>query len=294
MMDLELYRVFYSVAKCGSLTKAAEELFISQPAVSQAVKQMERHLGGQLFVRTHKGMELTESGMRLLPQIESALNIIENAEKSYFDFKDSATGVLRLCTSDTVTTHFLLPFIKRYHEKFPDVKIVFQNCTSAETVTALKEGKGDVGFVNLPIDDSEIDLIKTVMYLHDTFVAGGDYADLSEKEIDIALLQDYPLVMLEKNTATRSAFEEFSRSQGVELKPEIEVASLELMTEFAKANMGVACIPKEFVADEIEKGNLKEIKTNPQMPTRAVGLALPKSGAVTKTVKEFIKMFGER
>lgn len=291
MVNLELYRVFYTVAKCGSLTKAAEELYISQPAVSQAIKQLETQLGGKLFNRTHRGMELSETGgKQIFATVEKALKLFEDAESKYIELKDTATGVVRICASDTVATHFLLPYIKEYHEKYPNVNLILQNGTSSETIELLKNNKGDIGFVNLPIDDTDINLSNTVMQLHDTFVCSGKFKELTEKVVDLKRLQDYPLLMLELSTATRQAIVSFAHSQGVHLHPEIELASLELMVELAKNGIGIACIPREFVKGALEDGSLLEIKTNPALPTRAIGLALPKDTTLTFAVKEFIKL----
>lgn len=291
MVNLELFRVFYAVAKCGSLTKAAEELYISQPAVSQAIKQLETQLGGQLFNRTHRGMELSETGgKQIFTTVEKALKLFDEAESKYLELKDSATGVIRICASDTVSTHFLLPIIKEYHKRFPDVNLILQNGTSAETIELLKNKKGDVGFVNLPIDDSDINLMNTVMQLHDTFVASDTFSELTQGEVDLKRLQDYPLLMLELSTATRQAIVSFAHSQGIHLHPEIELASLELMTELAKNGIGIACIPREFVSHELKSGTLKEIKTTPALPSRAIGMALPKTENLTFAVKEFIKL----
>ena len=168
------------------------------------------------------------------------------------------------------------------------------NGTSSETIELLKNNKGDIGFVNLPIDDSDINLSNTVMQLHDTFVASEKFSELFGKTVDLKRLQDYPLLMLELSTATRQAIVSFAHSQGVHLHPEIELASLELMTSLAKNGIGIACIPKEFVKHELEEEkSLFEIKTNPTLPTRAIGLALPKNGNVTFAVKEFIKLISE-
>ncbi len=292
MVNLELYRVFYTVAKCGSLTKAAEELYISQPAVSQAIKQLENQLGGQLFNRTHKGMELSETGgKQIFSTVEKALKLFDEAESKYSELKDTATGIVRVCASDTVSTHFLLPYIKEYHEKHPNVNLMLQNCTSSETIEMLKNGKGDIGFVNLPLDDSDINLSNIVMQLHDTFVCSDKFADLAKEPIELKRLQDYPLLMLELSTATRQAIVSFAHSQGIHLHPEIELASLELMTSLAKNGLGIACIPREFVKHELEdEKSLLEIKTNPVLPTRAIGLALPKNENLTFAVKEFIKI----
>ena len=295
MVNLELYRVFYVVAKCGSLTKAAEELYISQPAVSQAIKQLESQLGGKLFNRTHKGMELTETGgKQIFDTVEKALKLFDDAESKYAELKDTATGIVRICASDTVSTHFLLPYIKEYHQKYPNVNLILQNCTSSETIELLKSNKGDVGFVNLPIDDTDINLSNTVMQLHDTFVASENFKELTEGVIDLKRLQDYPLLMLELSTATRQAIVSFAHSQGIHLHPEIELASLELMVQLAKNGIGIACIPREFVLHELnEEKSLVEIKTNPTLPTRAIGLALPKKENMTFAVKEFIKLIGK-
>ncbi|MDE5667066.1 MAG: LysR family transcriptional regulator, partial [Clostridia bacterium] len=97
MVNLELYKVFYTVAKCGSLTKAAQELFISQPAVSQAVKQLEGQLGVSLFNRTHKGMELSAGGGKLIfSKVEEALGLLESAENALTELQETATGTVRI------------------------------------------------------------------------------------------------------------------------------------------------------------------------------------------------------
>lgn len=294
MANLELYKAFYTVAKCGSLTKAAEELYISQPAVSQAIKQLETQLGGTLFNRTHKGMELSETGgKQIFPLVEQALKLFEQVESKYAELKDTATGVVRICASDTVATHFLLPYIKRYHEMYPDVNLILQNGTSGETIELLKNKKGDIGFVNLPIDDSDVNLLSSVMQLHDTFVASERFAELENGVVELKRLQDYPLLMLELSTSTRQAIVSFAHSQGIHLHPEIELASLELMAELAKSGIGIACIPREFVSHEIDNGSLKEIITTPALPARAIGLCLPKGENLTFAVKEFLKMVTE-
>lgn len=291
MVNLELFRVFYTVAKCGSLTKAAEELYISQPAVSQAIKQLETQLGGKLFTRTHRGMELTESGgKQILEKVEKALSLFDEAVGRFSELKDTATGTIRICASDTVSTHFLIPYIKKYHQKYPNVNIILQNGTSNEIIDMLKNDKGDIGFINLPCEDSEINLSNTVMMLHDTFVCSDKFSELKDREINLKRLQDYPLLMLESATATTRAIGSFARSQGVQLHPEIELASLELMTSLAKSGLGIACIAREFVLRELEEGSLFEIKTTPSLPSRAIALALPKDSDLTFAVKEFISI----
>lgn len=124
MVNLELYRVFYTVAKCGSLTKAAEELYISQPAVSQSIKQLENQLGISLFNRTHRGMELSAQGGKLIfSKIEQALYLLNEAEDMIAQLNTSASGTIRIGASDMIFEYFLADKIVTYHEKFPAVKI---------------------------------------------------------------------------------------------------------------------------------------------------------------------------
>lgn len=294
MVNLELYRVFYTVAKCGSLTKAGEELYISQPAVSQAIKQLENQLGGQLFNRTHKGMQLSKNGEKIFELVEQALKLLNQAEKTFSTLTEMATGELTICASDTISTHFLMPFIKKYHEKFPEVKLVLQNGTTSQTIENLKNKKGDVGFVNLPINDEQIELISSVMCLHDIFVASEKFSDLSQGEVDLKKLQEYPLLMLELPTVTGQAVSSFASSIGIKLNPEIELASIELMISMAKNGLGIACVPKEFVSRELfSEKSLFEIKTKPAIPNRSVGLVVNKDEDLSYIVKEFIKLIQE-
>lgn len=291
MVNLELYRVFYAVVKCGSLTRAAEELYISQPAVSQAIKQLENQLGGKLFNRTHRGMELTEpGGKQMFDAVEQALKLFNQAETHYAELKNTATGVLRICASDTVATHFLIDYIKTYHERYPNVKIVIQDGTSAETIELIKNRRGDIGFVNLPVDDQEVNLTDKVMQLHDIFVASEAFSELTDDVVPLSRLQDYPLLMLELSTATRQAIVGYAHSLGIHLHPEVELASLELMAELAKKGIGIACIPREFVRHELEAGTLKEIRTNPSLPVRGIGLVLAKDEKPSFAVREFLKL----
>ena len=293
MVNLELYRVFYTVAKCGSLTRAADELFISQPAVSQAIKQLEGQLGANLFNRTHRGMELSDSGGRqIFSIVEKALAELDEAENRLKELSGSATGTIRISASDTIFSYVLIDKIAEYHEKYPDVKLNLINCTTTETLELLKNNKCDIAFLNLPVDDKDLTLSSVVMPLHDTFVANEKFAALAESVQPLKSMHDYPLLMLDTNTVTRKAIINFSHSIGVHLHPEIECGSLELMIQLAKNGVGIACVPKEYVRRELgEDKSLFEIRTEPSLPARAVGIAFPKNRAVSLAGQAFFQMF---
>ena len=175
MVNLDLYRVFYTVAKSGSLTKAAEELYISQPAVSRSIKQLELQLGVNLFTRTHRGMVLSAQGGKMIfAEVERALNLLEQAENRIAEVKNSATGTIRIGASDTIFEYFLADKIVEFHERFPAVKIELTADFTPETIAKLKADKCDVAFVNLPITaDSEVKLHGNCMRLNDIFITSS-------------------------------------------------------------------------------------------------------------------------
>lgn len=294
MVNLELYRAFYTVAKCGSLTKAAEELFISQPAVSQAIKQLESQLGTTLFKRTHRGMELSDQGgKQIFNIVEKALTDLDSAENKLKEINNTASGTLRISASDTIFSYALIGKIAEYHAKYPDVKINLISCTTSETIELLKDKKCDIAFLNLPIEEKDVNLSGVFMPLHDIFVCNENYKELANQVQPLRSMHDYPLLMLDMNTVTRKAIIQFAHSIGVHLHPEIECGSLELMIQLAKNGVGIACVSKEYVKRELDEKSLFEIPTDPPLPARAVGIAFPKNQNLTFAVKEFIKLFNE-
>lgn len=292
MVNLELYRVFYTVAKFGSSTRAAEELFISQPAVSQAIKQLENQLGTTLFNRTHMGMELsTQGGKLIFKQVEEALKLLDDAESKLIELKTTATGTIRIGATDAIFSHILADRIVAYNEKYPAVRFELLTGTTPETIAQLKEGKCDVGFINLPVDDKDVNFTGTVAHLSDVFVAGGKFAHLKGKKINLADLQGYPLLMIESNTVARRALSAYTQTLGIQLHPDIEVENWDLMMKFASSGMGIGCVPREYAAPLLESGELFEVDVVPHLPVRGVGIALPKNTPVQYALKEFISMF---
>lgn len=295
MVNLELYRVFYTVAKCGSLTKAAQELYISQPAVSQAIKQLENQLGTSLFNRTHRGMDLSAAGGKLIfNQVEEALKLLDGAENKLMELKTTASGTIRIGATDSIFAHVLSDKIAEYNEKYPAVKLELISSTSPYTIGQLKEGRCDVAFVNLPLEDSEVRFYGTITHLSDIFVAGRKFESLRGESVPLKRLQEFPLLMIEENTVARSALAKYTETLGIQLIPDIEVANWDLMLKLAVKGMGVGCIPREYCEEELASGELFEVKTTPALPVRGVGIAMNKNVQMNFAIKEFIAMFDQK
>ena len=295
MVNLDLYRVFYTVAKCGSLTRAAEELYISQPAVSQSVKQLENQLGVSLFNRTHRGMELSAQGGKLIfDEVERALGLLNEAENRIAQTKMSATGTIRIGASDTIFEYFLADKIVDFHERFPAVKIELMADFTPDTIEKLKADRCDIAFVNLPITvDPELELYGNCMRLNDIFIAGEKYKELANGKLSLAQLKKYPLILMDKNTVSRHAIDNFFHTVGIETSPSIEVGSWDLMKRLVLRGMGIGVIPREYATHRLGTGELFEVKTDPVLPVRSVGMLLPKNKPVSYALHSFIEYFKE-
>lgn len=292
MVNLELYRVFYAVAKCGSLTKAAQELFISQPAVSQAIKQLESQLGIALFTRTHRGMELSAAGgKQIFKQVEEALLLLDDAEKRLAELKTTAEGTIRIGATDSIFYHLLADQIAQFSQRYPAVKLELISSTSPYTVSLLKEGKCDVAFINLPLSDPEVEFCGTVTTLTEVFVAGERFAGLKGQKIPLSRLQELPILMIEENTISRRALAAFFNSQGVRLDPDTEVSNWDFMIKLVVKGMGVGCIPREYCVKELESGELFCLDVDPAIPSRGVGLIVAQRQPMSFALREFMSMF---
>ena len=293
MVNLELYRVFYTVAKCGSLTRAAEELYISQPAVSQSIKQLESQLGVSLFDRRHRGMELSAQGGKIIfDEVEKALELFQAAENRLSEIQSSAVGTIRIGASDTIFEYFLADKIVDFHERFPAVKIELMADFTPDTIEKLKANRCDVAFVNLPITvDEELELEGNCMRLNDVFVAGGKYNELAGKTVSLADLKKYPLILMDKNTVARRFLDTFLSSVGVKLQPSIEVGSWDLMKRLVRRGMGIGVIPREYAQGAIADGTLFEVQTDPVLPARSIGMLLPKNQPISYALHSFIQYF---
>lgn len=291
MVNLELYRVFYTVAKCGSLTRAAEELYISQPAVSQSVKQLENQLGVPLFDRRHRGMELSAQGGKVIfAEVERALELLSQAETRLAEMKSSAVGTLRIGASDTIFEYFLADKIVEFHKRFPAVKIELMADLTPDTIEKLKANRCDVAFVNLPIKvDEELELEGNCMRLNDIFVTGEQYRELSQKTVSLTELKKYPLIFMDANTVARHSLDNFLDTLGVQLQPSIEVGSWDLMQRLVQSGMGIGVIPKVYAKRRLDAGELYEIETDPVLPARSVGMLLPKNQPVSYALHSFIQ-----
>lgn len=286
---LDLYRIFNVVSANKSFSKAAQELYMTQPAVSQAISKLEKELDILLFHRTSKGVVLTNEGNLLNEHIKSALGIINAAEDKLLEFKSLKTGQLRIGVGDTISRYFLLPYLEKFHKGYPGIKLNILNGTTTEICELIKSGKVDIGVCNLPIDEENLQVIPC-KEIQDIFVCGEKYKTLTEKPVSFEYLMRMPLIFLEKKSNSRMFVEHFFEKKGFKFSPVFELGSFDLVLEFAKINLGISCVIKEFSKNYLESGELYEIQLVEEIPKRIIGLCYLENVPLTRAAKSFIEL----
>lgn len=284
-IDLELYRVFYIVAKHKHMTKASEELHISQPAISQSIKKLEEQLGGTLFLRSNKGMELTEEGKMFFEYVKGALELIRNAENEFTSFKDLSKGEIKIGCSTTLTKLILLDVLKKFHFDYPNINIDITNDLTSNLITDLKLGKLDfVIFNESNVKETNLKL-KKIKELKQGFI----YNSLFYKD-EINNFEDlnhYPLILQKEESNSRKLLDHIALNNNMKLLPKMEVVSQELIAEFTNIGLGIG-----FVIIDLAKRNfkdIKELKLNEKIPNINIYLATNKSISLTFASRTFIK-----
>lgn len=292
-IDFELYRIFYVVANHCNITKASEELSISQPAISKSIKNLEEQLGGQLFVRTKRGVVLTEEGKEFYNYIKQAIEYINNAENKFTDLINLETGCIKIGISTTLTKEFLLPYLEEFHSLYPKIDIQIITNLTSDLMPKLRNGLIDIVILNLNDknygNDIDIDIIKC-RKINDCFVVNNKYKDLIDKEISIKDLNNYPLILQAKGSNTREFLDNIARENGVVLKPNIELASYSLVVEFSKIGLGIGYATKEYIKETIKNKELFELKIKEKIPSRYIGIALSKNHVPNFSTKKLIEI----
>ncbi|MGE7842754.1 LysR family transcriptional regulator [Lysinibacillus sp. NPDC093712] len=286
---LDLYRVFSVVAKNSSFSRAAKDLFMTQPAVSQAMMQLEKELGTRLFNRTPKGVTLTTEGKLLYEYTNSALGLLDAGEEKLLEFKNLTTGQLKIGVGDTISRFFLMPYLEAFHTMYPNIKLQMLNGTTSEICNFIKSGEVDVGLCNFPIEDVSLQLT-VCTEIQDIFVCGEKYKTLQSKSLHFEDLLKFPLIFLEKKSNSRNYVENYLISKGIQIAPEFELGSHDLVLEFARSNLGIACVTKEFSQDYLQRGLLYELPLTESIPTRSIGMCYLKSVSLSRAATKFIEI----
>lgn len=284
-VNLELYKTFYVVAKYKHMTKASEELHVSQPAISQAIKKLEEELGGVLFVRSNKGMELTQEGEMFYSYVSGALKLLNDAENEFGSFKKLTKGEIKIGCSASLTKLVLVQALKEFHQDYPGIKINVVNELTSNLITDLKLGKLDfVIFNESDIKEASLELRK-LKDLKMGFVYNPEYFE--DKIVNIEDLNNYSLILQKEASNTRKFLDNLLLAKGIRLVPKMEVVSQDLIMEFANIGLGFGFGFVDLAKEKYK--NLQEIDLNKELPSTSVYLGLNKDMTLSFAAKTFIK-----
>ncbi|MFW5961606.1 MAG: LysR family transcriptional regulator [bacterium] len=288
-LNYELYRVFYQVAVNLSFSNAAENLFISQSAVSQNIQKLEKELEAELFIRSTKNVQLTEAGRILFEHIEPAFNLIASGEKSIREINALKRGEIHIGANDTISKDYLLPYLNKFHQMYPEIQIQITNRTSSTCIDLLQQNKVDLIISNLPNPKiNEQMKFWEIFSFNDIFIAGSEFKELSQTKIELENLKNYPLLMLEPKTTTRKFLKKSLNKLGIEFEAAVELGSVDLLIEMTKIGLGISLVPEYCL--NLKTDNLFEIKTEEKLPARKLAVVKMKNIPLSKSANKFMQI----
>lgn len=290
--NLSSYRIFYTVAKTGNISKAAKELYISQPAISKSIQKLEESVGCKLFARSSRGVVLTEEGQLLFDHVSEAFETLTIGEEKLKRSIELGVGHLKIGVSNTLCKYLLLPYLKEFIRQKPHITISISCQSTNETLKLLEDNKIDIGLIGKPesLKNIHFDFLAEI---EDSFVATKDYIRnlLARGVQKDQLLQNATLMLLDKNNMTRQYIDDYFIENEIHIKDSIDISDMDLLIEFAKIGVGVGCVIKNFVKKDLEDGTLVEIPLKTTINKREVGFAYKTNTRSSKSLAEFINFY---
>ena len=285
---LSQYRIFYEVARCGNISRAAKELYISQPAISKAIGKLEESLGTRLFLRNSRGVQLTPEGTVLFQHVAAAFDSLSRGEKELKRIHDFHIGQLKIGVSNTLCKYVLLPYLKGFVEKYPHVNITIESQSTAHTLEMLEARKIDIGLVAEPRARRGLNFTP-VMEIHDGFVCTPAYMEnLTLREGPAPdIFKTGNIMLLDRSNMSRKHLDTYLSDRDIEVNQLLEVTDMALLIEFARIGLGIACVILDFVSDDLKNGTLMEVPLDAPIPRRVIGFACPPQDQ-SQTLREFL------
>ncbi len=290
-IDLECYKAFYHVARSGNLTHAAQELFISQPALTKRIRQMEELLGCRLFVRLSKGMALTPEGKELYPYAQRACEAIIAGENRLQSLLDLERGELRVGASDLILQHFLLPSLAAFRERHPLIRISTHAEQALRLLEDIRRERIDLAVVMQPLPPAmdAAYAVREIGTVTDAFVAGEPFRHLQGRTVSWDELLALPLIGLERDTATRRFQGAFFRAKGLELSPVMELSNTVLIMPCVERGLGVGLIIRDFAQESLDAKRSFVVETPEPLPSRAVCVITRKDIRLSRAARAFLR-----
>lgn len=292
-INFESYKVFYLVATLSSTTQAAESLFLTQPAVSKSIHHLEETLGCALFLRSQKGMVLTEEGKELYRYISQAYSFIVQGQKRVRQLLNMEAGAIRVGT-DEMTVHFdLLPQLEHFNREYPNIKMHVTSYRRTELLKALKEGDIDFGVIMYQDESFENVQMIDLNPVHYSFIVGREYMEMQERTWTLAEIMKYPIISLARDMSARKHLDDFFAENGLFFRPDIELTTTTLIVPFAERNLGVGIVATNFAKDSLREKRIFELKVTPGIPDRKTCILIDRRTPISRASRQFLSQFDD-
>lgn len=287
--NLSQYRIFYAVAKTGNISKAAKELYISQPAISKSISKLEDSLNTTLFTRNSRGVQLTEEGQVLFEHTQAAFDELNIGEQELKRIREFNLGHIRIGVSNTLCRFIMVTYLKGFIEKYPHIKITIEGQSTTHTLSMLDQQRIDIGLVAEPRVQKNL-VFLPVMEIEDIFVATPSYLEnLKLREgADADVFQVGNIMLLDKSNLTRNYIDDYMSLSHITANSLLEVTTMDLLIEFARIGLGIGCVIKEFVKDDLESGRLVQLPLETPIHKRTIGFAYH-ANRTSKALETFIE-----
>ena len=289
-MNYEYYKIFYYVGKHKNITRAAVELYSSQPAVTRAIQNLETELGCRLFVRTKSGVEFTHEGRTLFDYVQIAHTQILKGENEISHSISAEKGTIYIGTTVTALHGFLFDVLDDFHLKHPNVKFKINTGSNNATIEKLKSGIFDVAFVSTPCNTAKPLNTVNVRSFNDILIAGNSFEELKDKTINLSDIENYPFVCLRHSMQLRQFIDDIFAEKGLAVTPDIEADSADLLLPMISHNFGLGFVPQDMAEEAIKKGEVFRVKLTEELPPRSICMITDPHHLQTNASREFSKM----
>ena len=293
--NLNLYYIFYTVALHKNISGAAKELYISQPAISKAISKLEQSLDVILFHRSSRGVTLTMEGELLFTQVQTAFSAIRHGEEQLKKVNELGISQISIGVSITLCKYVLLPYLQQFVKDNPHIKVTITCHPTMETLRDIDNSVTDIGVVGIPSLPNGLTYIP-FREIQDTFVTTDRYLENLKIRVGNdrkSILNNATFMMLNKENISRKYVDMYLSSHQITMDNIIEINTMDLLIELAKIDLGIACVIKDFVKDELDDHTLTEVNLGRAIPKRKLGLVYKDDTIMTDAMKKFISYFTE-
>lgn len=293
-IDFELYRVFCIVAECGNLSKAAEKLYISQPAVTQSIKKLEENLKGKLFFRTSKGVNLTDEGKKFYQYIKNSVDVMNNAENKFSQYINLEEGDIKIKTGSALGNVGIYDAIIKFAKRYPKIRVFVSGGYVKDSIEALSKGEVDLVAVNLPFecDKTNVQIIEC-KEVEDCFYTSREYYEKIKNRKNINDLIKAELIAPAKSSTTGKILDEYCLKNEIDYAPKFVMTSTNARKYFVLKGLGIGFGIKDNIKRELESGELIELKVSDKPLIRSIGIAVQSEELLNNATIKLIEIMKE-